>query len=56
MAGIILDKSITPSPKRLKEMEYCKKSEWPSEVQSYLKKNIKYYKNQRVSFFLKKLF
>ena len=23
--GIILDKSITPSPKRLKEMEYCKK-------------------------------
>ena len=23
--GIILDKSITPSPQRLKEMEYCKK-------------------------------
>jgi len=23
--GIILDKSITPSPNRLKEMEYCKK-------------------------------
>ena len=23
--GIILDKSITPSPKRIKEMEYCKK-------------------------------
>ena len=23
--GIILDKSITPTPNRLKEMEYCKK-------------------------------
>ena len=23
--GIILDKSITPSPQRLMEMEYCKK-------------------------------
>ena len=26
--GIILDKSITPSPQRLKEMEYCKKKKF----------------------------
>ena len=26
--GIILDKSITPSPQRLKEMDYCKKNQF----------------------------